>query len=228
MRSLLRFLIQYHFTLFFVFLEIIAFSLLVRFNSFQNARVYSIRHAIVGRISKTNSDFTNYLSLEKQNKELVEENARLYNQLPLSKYSLKDNSYTDSINSQLYRFIPAKVINNSVNKQYNFITIDKGSINGIKADMGVIGPNGLVGVVKTTTKHFSSVVPILNREFFPNARIKNSNFFGYIEWPGINYREVKLKDIPLHARINIGDSIETSGFTATFPEGLLIGTISDK
>jgi rod shape-determining protein MreC len=227
MRNLLRFLLQHHFLLLFVFLEILAFSFLVRFNTFQSAQIYRLRHNIVGRFSSSFSDYSKYLSLEEQNKKLKEENARLYNQLPITKYSIKDNSYTDSIGIEYFRFIPANVINNSVNKQYNFLTLDRGSVFGIKPDMGVVGPDGLIGIVKTVSPHFSTVVPVLNREFFPNARIKNSNFFGYIEWPGISYRNVKLKDIPLHAKINIGDTIETSGYTATFPAGIMIGTVSD-
>jgi rod shape-determining protein MreC len=199
----------------------------VRFNSFQNARIFHFEHAITGSIAQRYSGFSKYLSLEEQNDALKEENARLYNQLPFTRYSLRTGSFYDSISLEYFRFIPANVINNSVHKQYNFITLDKGSIHGIKPDMGVIGPNGLIGVVKTVSKHFSSIVPILNRQFFPNARIKKSNYFGYIEWPGNNYKYVKLKDIPLHAIINIGDTIETSGYTATFPPGLIIGTISD-
>lgn len=227
MRNLLRFLIQHHFLLLFLFLEIIAFSFLVRFNSFQSAQIFKLRHAVVGRLSERYSNFSNFMSLEEQNKKLKEENARLYNKLPMTRYSLKDESFSDSLSSEYFKFIPANVINNSVNKQYNFITLDKGSLFGIKPDMGVIGPDGLIGVVKTVSKHFATVVPILNREFFPNARIKNSNYFGYIEWSGNDYRNVKLKDIPLHALINIGDTIETSGYTATFPPGLMIGTITD-
>ncbi|MBN2484993.1 MAG: rod shape-determining protein MreC [Bacteroidales bacterium] len=227
MRNLLRFLIEHHFLLLFLFLETIAFMLLVRFNSFQSAQVFKIRHAVTGRISQVSTSFLNYLSLEEQNKKLKEENARLYNSLSLTRYSLKDESFIDSISSEYFRFIPANIIGNSVNKQYNFITLDKGSLHGIKPDMGVVGPDGLIGVVKTVSKHFCTVVPVLNRELFPNARIKNSNYFGYIEWPGTNYQKVKLKDIPLHALINIGDTIETSGITARFPPGILIGQVID-
>jgi rod shape-determining protein MreC len=91
--------------------------------------------------------------------------------------------------------------------------------------MGVICSDGLVGIVKAVNRHYSSVIPILNRELFPNARIRGSNFYGYIEWEGKNYRNVILKDIPLHANLHVGDTIETSGETENFPEGILIGTI---
>ncbi len=227
MRNLIRFLLKHHLFLLFVFLELLALILLVRFNSFQSARVFKIRHSVVGGLSNKYNNFSKYLSLEDQNRQLVEENAHLYNRLSKSRLSLKDESYIDSISVQQFRFIPATVINNSVNKQFNYITLNKGRQQGVEPDMGVIGPKGLVGVVKSSSDHFSTIVPILNREFFPNARIKNTSFFGYIEWPGKSYREVTLRDIPLHAEIHIGDTIETSGYTATFPQGIKIGTIAD-
>jgi rod shape-determining protein MreC len=227
MRNLLRFLLKHHLFLLFLFLEFLAIIMLVRFNSFQSARIFTMRHSIVGGISERYHSFSKYLSLEEQNRSLIKENARLYNMLDKSYYSLVNDSYSDTLAMQEYIYIPARVINNSVNKQYNYITINKGKLQGIEEDMGVIGPDGLVGVVKATSEHYASIVPILNREFFPNAQIQKTNYFGYIEWPGTNYREVILKDIPLHAKFNIGDTIETSGYTATFPRGITIGTIAD-
>jgi len=227
MRNLLRFLIKHHLLLLFLFLEFIALILLVRFNSFQSARVFNMRHSIASDLSKKYSNFSKYLDLDEQNRALIKENSRLYNSLQTSKYSLIDKSHIDSTFQQHYRHIPATVINNSVNKQYNYITLDKGEIQGIESDMGVIGPDGLIGIVKASTPHFSTVVPILNRDFFPNARIKGTNFRGIISWSGNNYQEVKLNDIDLHAQINIGDTIETSGNTRTFPQGIMIGTITD-
>ncbi len=227
MRGLLRFLIKHHFTLLFLFLEIIAIALLLRFNSYHNAKIFKIRHAIVGSISEKFTNFSRYVSLINQNKELIEENARLYNQLQSSRYFIGDKSFEDSLWIPNYQFIPALVINNSVNKQYNFITLNKGSVHGIEKDMGVICSKGIVGVVNKVNRYYSSVIPVLNRDFFPNARVKGPNYFGIIEWPGKNYRNVNLKDIPLHAVINVGDSVETSGNTKTFPEGIMIGVITD-
>ncbi len=225
MRNLLQFLIKHHFTLLFLFLEVVAVAILVRFNSYHEAKLYKIKHVVVGGIAEKFDNYSRYLSLEEQNKELVQENARLYNQLKGSMYFLGDDSFVDSVWMQQYRFVPARVVNNSVNKQYNFITLNKGKIHNIKEDMAVIGPNGIVGVVKTVTNHFCSVLPVLNRDSHPNARIKNSNYFGHIDWPGLNAEEVILKNIPLHARINAGDTVETSGHSTFFPPGVLIGTI---
>jgi len=227
MRNLLRFLIKHHFILLFLILEIIAFVILINFNSFHSAKLFKVKHSIIGGISERFYRFSKYVSLTEENKELIQENTRLYNELLSAKYYLKDESYIDSISFQQYIHIPARVVNNSVNKQYNYITLNKGKMHGIKEDMGVVGPSGLVGIVTTVTSHFCSVIPILNRNFAPNARIRNTNFFGYISWPGKNYKEVNLKDIPLHATINVGDTIETSGYSATFPPGIMIGTITE-
>jgi rod shape-determining protein MreC len=226
MRNLLRFLLKHHFIILFVFLEIIGFTLLIKYNTYQNASIYKLKYAIVGRFSEKYADFSKYLSLLEQNDILLKENAKLYNQMKASYYSIRNDSYLDSTLIPHFKFIPAKVINNSVNKQYNFITLDKGSIHGIKPEMGVIGPDGVVGKVKSVTRHFSSVIPIINRDIEVSARIKNSNFFGPIVWPGYNYRKVYLKEILLHAKFNTGDTIETSGLTYAFPAGIMIGTIT--
>lgn len=225
MRSLLRFLIKHHFTILFIILELIAISLLLSFNSFHSAKIFKIKQAIVGSISEKYTNLSRYMSLLEQNQKLVEENAKLYDELRSSRYSVEDLSFEDSLWIPHYKFIPARVINNSVNKQYNFITLNVGTIHGVKPDMGVICSDGLVGIVKSTNRYYSTVIPILNRELFPNARIRGSNFYGYIEWEGKNYRHVVLKDIPLHATLHIGDTVETSGETENFPEGILIGTI---
>ena len=122
-------------------------------------------------------------------------------------------------------FTGAKVINNSTNKQYNFLILDKGRNQGIEPEMAVICKDGIVGVVKETSRNFSSVVSVLNREFFPNARLKRSGYFGPVEWPGKHYKRVVLKEIPLHVNIQQGDTVVTSGYSSIFPPGLLIGTV---
>lgn len=227
MRNLLQFLIKHHFILLFLLLEVIALSILVRFNEFHGARIYRFKHAIVGRISEKYNNYTKYISLVDQNKMLVEENARLYNELKESMYILADSSMVDSTTFRQYTYMPAKVVNNSVNKQYNYITLNKGAVQGVEPDMGVVGPQGIVGIVINVTKHFSSVLPVINRKAAPNARIKNSNYFGHIMWPGRDPEKVILKNIPLHAKINIGDTVETSGNSAIYPQGVMIGSISN-
>ncbi len=225
MRSLLRFLIRYHATILFLLLELLAIILVAQFNSFHKARFFKIRHVLLGGISKKYDDYAMYFSLNSENKALVQENAKLYNLLPGDYYNPISEELPDTSLDKKYVFSSARVINNSINKQYNFITLNMGKRHGVEPEMAVICDKGLVGVVKESTENFSSVVSVLNREFFPNAMIQRNRYFGYIEWPGRRHDEVILKEIPVHVEIMIGDTIITSGHSAIFPEGILIGTV---
>lgn len=225
MRSLLRFLIRYHPTILFLLLEVIAIVLVSRYNSYHQARVFKIRHAILGSIARRYDNLSTYFSLVDENKALAEENARLYNALPADYFNPLSEYTPDTSADRRYYFIPARVINNSVNKQYNFITLNAGTNDGVEAGMAVICDRGIVGEVKEATENFSSVISVLNRESFPNAMIKRNGYFGPVEWPGRNYRKVILTQIPSHVDVHVGDTIVTSGYSYTFPRGILVGTV---
>jgi rod shape-determining protein MreC len=166
-----------------------------------------------------------YFSLVKENKALAEENARLYNLLPAVYFNPLSEYKPDTSASRRYAFIPARVINNSVNKQYNFITLNVGSREGVAPGMAVICDQGIVGEVKEATENFSSVISVLNRESFPNAMIKRNGYFGPIKWPGRNYRKVVLTQIPAHVDVHVGDTVVTSGYSYTYPKGIFIGIV---
>jgi rod shape-determining protein MreC len=226
MKNLLRFFYRYHSTILFLVLEIIAFILIAKYNSFHRSRLFNVRHATLGGFTAKFDNYSQYLSLLKENKALREENVRLYNLLPGSYFNpttkyIPDTNKTD----RKFYFIGARVINNSTNKQYNFITLNRGKHDGIEPEMAVICDRGIVGVVKESTNNFATVVSVLNREFFPNAMIKRNRYFGYIQWSGKRYDKVILKEIPVHVEVLEGDTIVTSGHSSIFPEGILIGTV---
>lgn len=199
--------------------------MIARNNSFHKARILHIKHVVIGNISRKYTNISSYLSLVKENKALVNENLRLYNLLPEYYFDPTANAYTDTTNRDLYTFIPARVTNNSINKQFNFITINRGRIAGIETEMAVICNEGIVGVVKEVTDNYASVISVLNREFFPNAKIKKNGYYGPIEWPGFRYDKVYLKEIPLHVNVGIGDTIITSQYSDIFPEGIMVGIV---
>jgi rod shape-determining protein MreC len=228
MKSLLRFLIRYHVLMLFIILEVIAFILIGNFNSFQRAKIYNLRHSIIGGLTRRYNHYTDYLTLTKENKALTEENLKLYNLLPDSYFNPLVTYIADSSGRKQYTFIAsARVINNSTNKQYNFITINRGRLAGIEPEMAVICDQGIVGVVKEVTDNYSTVISVLNREFFPSAKIKKNEYFGPLEWPGIRYDEIYLKEIPLHVDIKIGDTIVSNEFISVFPGGIMVGTVKD-
>ncbi len=227
MRGLLRFFIRYFPVMLFIALEVVAFILIAHNNSFHRAQLFELKQAIIGNIERRYDKFSSYFFLVDENKELIDQNLKLSNMLPPVYLNPMATYIPDSLINKQYKFINARVINNSTNKQYNFITLNKGRLAGIEPEMGVICKEGFVGVVKEVTDDCASVISVLNREFFPSAKIKRNGYFGPIEWPGKRYNQVILKEIPIQVNVQIGDTIVTSGYSSIFPEGILIGTIHD-
>jgi rod shape-determining protein MreC len=167
--------------------------------------------------------------LQKINEELAKENSYLRSQLPTSFKDSKDyfSLVYDTLNKRQYTYRSAKVINNSTNKYFNFITLNKGSLNGIRKEMGVISSKGVVGIVKDVSDHYTSVISILNTRLHISAKLKESGFFGSLNWDGKDYRYAWLNEIPIHAPVKVGDLVVTSGYSSIFPEGILIGTVEE-
>ena len=124
-----------------------------------------------------------------------------------------------------YKLIPAKVVSNSLNKRDNFITLDKGSADGIKKDMGVVCGTGVVGIVYLTSLHYSVVIPVLNSQSNISVSIRGRGYFGYLHWSGGGSGIAYVDDVPLHAHFKLHDQIVTSGYSSVFPPGILAGTI---
>jgi rod shape-determining protein MreC len=174
------------------------------------------------------SSVVQYFELKKANEELAHENARLKNQLQRNPFLAPATSPTlkfDTIVTRQYRYKPARVINNSVNKHFNYLTLDKGSGDDIQPDMGVISSRGLVGIVLNTSENYSTVISLLNTRIQISASLQESGFFGSLAWEGTSYRHAILSGIPAHASPSVGDAVVTSGYSSIFPEDILIGTI---
>lgn len=229
MKELLRFFIKYHFALIFILLESISITMLVRNNSFQHAQLVNFTQTVTGNFDKKISVIRDYFTLYDENRQLTKENNRLYNLVKSTVGFDYNERHTDkdSLRRLKYVYINARVINNSTNKQFNYITLDRGKEDGIERDMAVICNDGIVGIIKEVSEHFSTVISLLNRNLQVSAKIKKSGHFGPLEWTGMGHRTARLKDIPHNINIKVGDSIVTSGYSAIFPEGYMIGVISD-
>lgn len=229
MRNLLRFIVKHHFIILFILFETIAFILLFRYNTFHKAKIVTLAHSIRGGFSRIAVNIKEYVSLREENRKLIEENNKLYNLLKSSYRitSVESFKVNDSVYKRNYIYADAKVINNSTNKQYNYITLNKGKNHGIEQDMAVLSNNGIVGIVKDVTDNYSSVISLLNRNFKVNAKIKRTGYFGPLFWTGRGHSKAILTDIPHHVEILIGDTVVTSGYSAIFPEGYMIGITTD-
>ncbi|MCY1632797.1 rod shape-determining protein MreC [Marinifilum sp. D737] len=229
MKNLLHFIVRFHFTILFIVFEIFCLLLLVNYNNYQKSEFLNSSNAISGGIYQKVSSVTDYLSLAKTNEELNRENVRLRNLLHSSYKLTTDSSFIflDTIYKQQYIYRTAKIINNSVNKQLNYITLNKGKIHGIEREMAVVTDNGVVGVVKSVSDNFASVISVLNDRLRISAKLKGNNYHGSLIWDGVDYRKAMLKDIPFHVKIAKGDTIVTSGYSAIFPEGLQLGVVDE-
>lgn len=228
MRNLIRFIIQHHFLIFFLLIEFFSLFLLFSGNPYQKVAFYNASHNLSGRLSVRMSNVRDYLSLHYENRKLAEENARLYNNLKSSyklTSSLENSAQQDSLAGRKYRYLTTRVINNTINKQYNYITLDMGRMGGIRPDMAVISADGIVGVVKSVSDNYASVLSVLNRDFVVSAKIKKNGYFGPLSWNGSSSQYATLVDIPHHVKLTEGDTIVTSGFGGVFPEGIQVGTI---
>jgi len=226
MRTLLRFFQSYSNLLLFLLLEIIAFTLIIQGSSYQRSKLIGLNRQITGSIYSKVDGAREYFSLKESNELLLEENTELRNRLDLISSRLDSATVISEVKGEhRYYFVQSRIVHNSANKQYNFLTLNKGKKHGIFRDMGVVSEQGLVGIILESSANFSTVIPIINREFRLSAKIKSNNYAGILHWDGSSPRIALLSEIPFHVDLTAGDTILTSGFSSIFPEGIEVGRI---
>ncbi len=232
MRNLLNFLIKYNYWFLLILLEGISFTLLFHFNNYQGSAFFTSANYVAGNVYKAEEQLTGYFHLKSINQELVQQNIELALQLEAYRDKLyelsEDTAEIERMKQdalQQYAIIKGKVINNSINHSDNYITINKGELDGVRSEMGVVSGNGVVGIVYLTSKHFSVIIPILNSKSNISCKIKNNEYFGVMTWEGGSSQYALINDMPRHAEFSVGDTIVTSGHSAVFPRGLPIGTV---
>tara|TARA_R110002111_G_scaffold53050_1_gene92266 strand:+ start:30 stop:815 length:786 start_codon:yes stop_codon:yes gene_type:complete len=207
--------------------EALAFYLILKNNHFQGSSFLNSTNNVAGGIYTRYSNLAEYLNLKEFNDALSDENRLLReNQLGSFERVFGENIIVnDTIYKRKYLYTKAKVINNSTHRQNNYLTLSIGFNNGVENGMGVIGPSGVVGVVKNVSANYSSVVSVLHRESMISVKLKKSDYFGSMQWDGEDYQIIGLKDIPNHVLLNEGDTVVTSGYSSIFPEGLATAVI---
>lgn len=234
MRNLLNFLIKYNYWFLFLLLEVTSFVLLFRFNHYQQSVFFTSANGAAGKVYEWSGAVTSYFHLKSVNEDLLDRNMLLEQRVAqLEKYLLDQGADSIKLNSLDhmaagdYRIFKANVIKNSLAMADNYITLDGGEEAGIRPDMGVVDANGVVGIVYKTSAHYSLVLPLLNSKSSISCKIVGSDYFGYLKWEGGDSRFAYLKDLPRHAEFNLGDTVVTSGYSAVFPAGVMVGTVDD-
>lgn len=233
MRNLLDFLYKYHHWLVFVLLEVVSVVLLFQYNSYQGSVWFSSANAMAGKVYELESTMTSYIGMRELNEQLTLRNMYQERQLDQLRrlYAEATKDTTDMQRKELeflshYQLISAKVVENSIHKAENLITIDKGRKDGVEPDMGVACGNGVVGVVYLVSDHYSVVIPALNTASSRiSCSIRNRGYFGYLHWYGGDPSVAYVEDVPRHAKFKLGEWMETSGFSSIFPSGVLVGKI---
>ena len=230
MRQIIYFIKKFRYFLLFIFLETLAFVVIVQDRSYHQSKFVNSANAITGCFYNKVNSVSAFFYLKKDNQLLSEENARLKNLLEARENKFVLDSFTVKDTSQYfqkYDYSVAKIINNNFTKRNNFLTINKGAKHGLGPDLGVINSKGIIGVIKNVSSNYANVLSILNTNSKINVRLKNSNHFGTLVWDGKDYNITQIIDIPRQALVKTGDTIITGGKSAIFPEGIAIGVVKD-
>ena len=225
MYNLLRFIKINQFLLLFLLIEGFSIFLLLKNNSYQANAVIKFSTQYTGFIHHYTTSFSDYIGLKETNNYLIEENAKLHTLLR------NETLFVDSalIKNKHYQYYPAKIINNSVSKRNNFITLNKGSKHGIKEGMGVITRQGVIGIVYSVSQQYAIAMSLLHRKSAIAIQLKKKKdpHNGILKWKGFDYKSASINDFPNHISIVIGDTITTNSHSVIFPEGVPIGTIKN-
>lgn len=232
MRNLLNFIVRYSHWFLFVLLEVVCFVLLFRFNNYQGSVYFTSANRVAGTVYGVSSRIISYFHLSAVNDSLTDRNIELEQEAAALRARLlemtSDTLMADSVSrAALEHFtkIRAHVVNNTLDRTDNFITIDRGEADSVRSEMGVVCGQGVVGIVGKTASHHSLVISLLNTKSNVSCKIKNREYFGYLRWDGRDPRYTYLHDLPRHAVCHKGDTIVTSGYSSIFPEGIMVGTV---
>lgn len=216
----------------FLILEVASLVLLFRFNAYQGSVWTTQANDVVGRVLEGRQRLIAYSQLGEANRQLMEINLQLQSELDVVRHRLAelehDSSATErAVASQLAGIhrIPAQVVSNSIRDRENYITINRGLADGVQNEMGVVCGTGVVGIVYQAGQHYSLVLPVLNSRSSISCRLHDTEYFGYMKWNGGSPLLAFIDDIPRHAKIKVGEMVETSGFSSVFPAGIFVGKV---
>ncbi len=228
MQHILSFLFKNKFFILFLFLEIVAISLTIQSHSYHRSKFINSANALTGGVYNNFNHLENYLNLKTFNEQLSDENTSLKNKLTKLLNNEQSFSRIDSLTyNKKYEFINAHVINNEYSKSNNRLTINKGKKDGVTSELGVISSKGIIGIITNTSAHYAVIMPVTNENSRINAKFLHNNHFGTLTWNGKDYNTVQLEDLPVQAKVKIGDTIVTGGKSTIFPEGILIGRVKN-
>lgn len=213
----------------FLLLETGAILLLVNHNAFQQSVAFRVGTVVSAWGHGLTAGVSRYFGLAGENELLAEQNTVLMNENEMLRMRLAavDSSGAGAGAAGVadIRYIKARVVHNSVYKTRNYVIIDRGSDDGVAADMGVMCAAGVAGVVERVSANYAVVLPLINPDMRVSAKVASSGQLGSIIWKGYDPGHVQMDEVPAHSPVAQGDTVVTSGYSAIFPEGVMIGVV---
>ena len=231
MRNLWIFINRYNaFFLFIIFFSV-GLILTVKNNIYQQSAAVNSANEVIGNAYEKLNVFKKYINLGRVNDSLAAENARLQTAIFALRNidSAKNTVVEDTTTNYQYSYLAARVIKNSITLRNNIITINKGSLDGIEPGMAVIASDkGVVGFVRDVSPHLATIQSLLHKDTKISVNIKKNNALGSLVWGERNadFRKAYVKEIPNQYKINLRDTVVTSGF-GSFPPGIPVGRVSN-
>lgn len=233
MRNVFLFIARFSNLLLFLLLQVVALSMLFRYNKFHQAAYMNVANEATGRVYIRYNNVETYFSLHKENEKLRQQNAELLNALkedfsaPDSTVQLVTDSFrVDSLEQyRKFLYLPTKVIGNSIDAQNNYITLHRGSKQGVGVNMAVIGPDGIIGKVINVSPNMAVAMSLLHRKNSVVALLKKGGGFGEVVWDGKDPRFVTLNNVPRTVKVQKGDTVVTSSYSDIFPPGKIVGYV---
>jgi len=234
MRNIFLFIRRYFNFLTFLVLQIFCLYSISSYSKFHEAAFGHITNEVTGRLNTRYSQFTKYFSLNQSNDKLSKANLALLNQLAadfeykdLPPVVITDSVMIDSLKKvRKLSFRIAEVVSNSVTAQNNFLVLSSGSVNGLRAGMGVVDPaRGVVGIITEVTEDYAVVMSLLHRDSRISGKLLKGSETGTLTWDGRRPNVVMLNNIPKSAKVSRGDTVITSGFSTAFPKGMRLGRV---
>lgn len=231
MRNLLNFFVKYGSWFLFVIYLAISCVWLFTDRRYQQSVYLTSANAVSSSVYELSSNVTGYFNLRGINNDLQQRNATLENELlnmrsELEYYkSIAPDSSEMDVPANRFSYITANVSSNSTNKPLNYFTINRGSRSGVEKGMGVVNQNGIVGIVNVVGPNTARVISLLNETQHFSVKVKGTHSVGSLQWRVGNPSVAYAEEMPRHVPYHVGDTIVTSGYSTTFPEGIPVGIV---
>ncbi|MCB0507395.1 MAG: rod shape-determining protein MreC [Chitinophagales bacterium] len=225
MRGIYYLLTRFYVLITFVFLEIVALTLIYKTNSYQEVKFLNTSNAFAGNILEKFNSINSFFHLGSNNEALQEENVRLKNLIQYQDSYPTDSILPTSTLQYRFKYIAAKVVNNSINKSINYITIDKGKKDGIVKGLGIVSSNGVVGIITNVSENFSLAMSVISVKTQISVRHQKTDALGNLHWNGENPFLLQVGGLSKTLPIKKNDTIVTAGFSSLFPPNIPVAIV---